>query len=521
MTILLSLLCVFLVLLFPGHPREFSVNSLLRLPLELPVIVLLLLWARQPAAQWICYALVLAMGTLLLLRLADIGSYLAFNRRFSPLLELHLVADGWNLASTAIGPLEAAGIVVVALLVLLLLAFLLYRCLAAISHLTGTARQQLTWVSGAVLIVGAAGMAAEYHFQYDGPVEAKILPEFSVRITNVTRSIKDQKAFVAELQKDTVLDNGSPTFSALADRDVIFIFVESYGRGYLDAEPFTARAQQRLQSVEDTISAAGLSSSSGWLTSPIRGGRSWLAHATFQSGLDIDNQARFDRLITTDRRSISRLFQGAGWHSVGLMPAIQFDWPEGVWYGYEDLRESGDMEYAGDRFGYATMPDQYTLSYFENSIRRVHEDPIVAMMALLTTHAPWTPIPRKLGWDLVGDGSIYDGSYRFGEKVSWKYRSKVQDMYVQTLDYTLDVIGEYAAKYADDAVLVILGDHQPPPIINGWGDSADVPIHIITRDKELLERLPLDNWMPGMKPDTSVEPRPMWTIRTTLSSVFK
>ena len=521
MAVGLSLLCLFAALLFPGHPKGFSADLLSRLPLEFPILVLILLWVTLPAARWICLGLVLAIGTLLLLRLADVGSYLAFNRRFSPLLELHLVADGWNLASTSIGPVEAALVVAAALIVLAILIFILYRCLMTIARLTGRIRKQLTWISSIALLIGAAGIGAEYHFNYNGPVEAKILPEFSWRITNVRNSIKDQKKFITELGVDNVLDDRSPTFKQLAGRDVIFLFVESYGRGYLDAERFSASAQQRLQSVEDTINNAGLLASSGWLTSPIRGGRSWLAHATFASGLEIDNQARFDRLITTERRPISHLFRDAGWQSVGLMPAIQFAWPEGVWYGFEDLRESADMGFAGERFGYVTMPDQYILSFLENSIRRKYDEPIVATAALLSTHAPWTPLPKKLDWDLINDGAIYDGSNRFGEPISWKYRSKVQDMYTQSFDYTLDVIGEFAAKYADDAVIVVLGDHQPPPIINGWGASADVPVHIITNDQSLLDQLPADNWISGMLPDDSVEPQPMANMRSLLSTVFE
>ena len=91
------------------------------------MLILLLIAFNQRIGRWLCILLVFAIGLLLLLRLADLGTYLAFNRRFSPLLELHLVADGWNLASTATGPVEAGFIVVIALIFLLALAALLYR----------------------------------------------------------------------------------------------------------------------------------------------------------------------------------------------------------------------------------------------------------------------------------------------------------------------------------------------------------------------------------------------------------
>ena len=438
--LLLSVLLLLLVLLFPGHPKEFVPSTWLRFPLELPVLIVALLLVSQRAGRWLSVAIVLALGLLLLLRLADLGSYLAFNRRFSPLLELHLVADGWNLASTTIGPLQATLIVLLTLIILVALAYLLYRCLLTISHAKGGSRKFVLFASILAGLVSAASLLAEKRFDFDGPAEARLVPEYVSRVSNVQRSIADQRTFVKELERDSVLDSGEPKFAALAGRDVILIFIESYGRGYLNAERFAPVAKKQLSDVEQIITAAGLHSRSGWMTSPIRGGRSWLAHATLQSGLNIDNQARFDRLVTTDRRSLSNLFQQAGWQSIGVMPAIQFAWPEGVWYSYQDLYTSTEMGYRGERFGYVTMPDQYTMAHFQNAIRAPADKPVMAMLSLLTTHAPWTPLPNTLDWDSIGNGAVYDGSQRYGEKISWKYRSLVQDMYTQSFEYTLNVL---------------------------------------------------------------------------------
>ncbi len=519
--LLISLLVLLAVLLFPGHPKDFVAASLVRLPLELPVLVFFLMLVKGRGNRWLCAFVVLLMGLLLLLRLADLGSYLAFNRRFSPLLEWHLIADGWNLASTSIGVTEAVAISVVVLILLVLLGWILYRCLRTIARVGGTTRKTLLAVCIVTATTGLIALSAERWYDYSSPIEAKLLPELGTRVTTIRKSITDQQVFVDQLQHDAVLDVHTPTFSALSGRDIILVFVESYGRGYLDAQRYAQRAKTRLAAVTDTIAGAGLNMRSGWLTSPIRGGRSWLAHATLQSGLLVSNQARFDRLITTNRQSLTRLFQQAGWHTIGLMPAIQFHWPEGTWYGYNELHTNNEMAYSGDRFGYVTMPDQYTLSHFETAVRHQQNKPVMATLALLSTHAPWTPLPKKIDWSLVGDGSVYDGSYRFGEPISWKFRSKVQDMYADSFDYTLDVIGEYAARYADDAMIIIVGDHQPPPIINGWGKSADVPIHIITRDTALLERLPDEFWVNGMIPNDAIRSQSMASFRQSLSTLFE
>src|SRR3712207_7434399 len=56
--------------------------------------------------------------------------------------------------------------------------------------------------------------------------------------------------------------------------------------------------------------------------------RSWLAHSTFQSGLWIDSQRRYDVLMRSDRLTLSQFFGKAGWRSVGVIPANNRDWPD-------------------------------------------------------------------------------------------------------------------------------------------------------------------------------------------------
>ena len=65
--------------------------------------------------------------------------------------------------------------------------------------------------------------------------------------------------------------------------------------------------------------AAGFSSRSAFLTSPTYAGISWLAHATLQSGLWIDNQQRYNQLLQTDRLTLSAAFKRAGWRTVAAV----------------------------------------------------------------------------------------------------------------------------------------------------------------------------------------------------------
>ena len=49
-------------------------------------------------------------------------------------------------------------------------------------------------------------------------------------------------------------------------------------------------------------------------------------------------------------------------------------------------------------------------------------------------------------------------------------------------------------------MLVVLGDHQPLPLITGEGASRDVPISVVTRDQGVLQRIAPWGWAEGLHP---------------------
>jgi len=518
---LLTLAVLLGILLFPGHPERFTAGHFARLPLEWPFVVLLLLMLSGPALKLLRFILVALLGLALLLRMADIGSYIAFDRRFSPLVEWHLLGDGWNLASQQIGRLEAGFFIATATILLIGLAIGLFAGLGAVGRLSGKPK---LLVGGFALAALATGTLALWFQDSDSEmqlVQAGFLPELIDRSKDMQRSIVDQQAFIAELGVDPLSASEPPTFAALTDLDVAFVFVESYGRSYLTDEDLGPPAKKRLAKIQNQINEAGLHVRSGWMTSSVRGGRSWLTHASFASGLEINNQARHDRLVASDRMSLYGLFAQAGWHSVGIVPAIREAWPEGAWYRFDTTYDFQAMNYKGEPFGWVTMPDQYTLSAFEHNIRQTSQRPVMAEIALISSHVPWTPLPRLVPWESVGDGSVFDGSHRFGEPMKWNDRTHVREMYAKSLDYSLATLGEYLSRHGRGALFVIHGDHQPASIIAGWGKTADVPIHIVSENPALLDRLPTDVFTSGMLPNPTSRSLPMWSMRELMATVYE
>jgi hypothetical protein len=264
--------------------------------------------------------------------------------------------------------------------------------------------------------------------------------------------------------------------------------------------------------VESEIRAAGLDVRSGWLTSPTVGGISWLAHGTLLSGLWVNNQGRYDRMITSDRTSLNNLFRTSGWQTTAVMPAITLDWPEAGYFGYDSIRDAAGLGYKGKPFNWITMPDQYTLSAFERLERQGRPEaghkPLMTEMALISSHAPWTPIPTLIDWNKVSDGSVFNAQAESGDppSVVWADPNRVRHQYITSIDYTLETLGSYMARYGKNTLFILLGDHQPASIVTGEGASRDVPMHIVSGNPELLKRLDSWHWQAGMVPlkDTPV-----------------
>jgi hypothetical protein len=257
----------------------------------------------------------------------------------------------------------------------------------------------------------------------------------------------------------------------------------------------------------------------------VAGGGSWLAHATFLSGLRVDNQQRHHTLVSSDRLTLSSAFRRAGWQTTAVMPGTTRAWPEGDFFGYQRVYDSRNLGYRGPSFSWATMPDQYTLSAFERLEHdRPDHPPLMAEIVLVSSHAPWAPVPRLVNWDDIGDGSIFDAMAEAGDPpdiIRTRDAGRVRTDYRRSVEYSLNSVISYLETYGDDdLVLVFLGDHQPAPVVTGEGASHDVPITIVARDPAVLDRISGWGWQDGLKPGLLAPVWPMDAFRDRFLTAF-
>jgi hypothetical protein len=94
-------------------------------------------------------------------------------------------------------------------------------------------------------------------------------------------------------------------------------------------------------------------------------------------------------------------------------------------------------------------------------------------------------------------------------------------MYGRSLELSMPIIGEYIERYGENALILIMGDHQPASVIAGWAPDAAVPLHVVSDSQELLSRLDSAQFTPGMIPADEHPLIPMQSLRKWLSTTFE
>lgn len=518
-----ALLVLHLVFVLPDHADEAGRAALLRVPVELPIVILLLLAA--PPRRWpqVRAAAAAALGLLVLLGLADLATQASLGRPFRPMLDLHLVGASFDLLATALGPVRAVALAAAATLAWIASVIALNRAIEALRP-AGHLRARLAGIAAAAAILVGAAHASAVAGLTPAVTTAGVSQSLRGHLGAFRDGLADRARFRAELAGDAFAEVPADRLLArLRGIDVVFLFVESYGRSTLERQPYAPTVRGLLADFESAAQAAGFDARSAWVTAPIRGGQSWLAHATLLAGLRIGDQRRFESLIASDRQTLVGDFRRAGWRAIAVLPATDRPWPEGRFFGFDRIYAAKDLGYAGEPFNWVTMPDQYTLSALQRlELDRRDGPALMATVALISSHAPWTPLPPVLAWEDVGDGTVFTEA-REGDPpaVVWRDPERVRAQYLRSIAYVLRTVQSWVVAYGrDDALFVIVGDHQPAGIVSGDDTSFDVPIHLLSRDPRVIGVVAGWGWHRGMRPDADAPVWPMAAIRERLLDAF-
>lgn len=502
-------------LLLPNQPDRLTPAAFVRLPGEGIVCAAVLLVLPATARRAGAVALGVVIGLVTLLKCLDIGFHSILFRSFDPVLDWRLLGSAADYLRETSGSTGEGAVVAGALLLSVAVPVLTAAATVRLTSLMVRHRARSVRV---VLVLGTAWTTCVVlGLRTDGAPVAAALDAglLGDRAQQVRVSLADARLFRRQAAVDAFARTPPDRLlTGLRGKDVLFTFVESYGRSAIEDPELGPRVDAVLRKSTAALGAAGFQARSGWLRSPVTGGGSWLAHSTFLSGLWISNQQRFRTLTSSDRTTLTGSFRRAGaWRTVGVVPGVLVTWPEGRFFGLDHVYDGRHLGYRGPDFGWSQVPDQFALETFERrEFGRRGRHPLMAEIVLTSSHYPWAPVPRVVDWAALGDGSVFRQVRRGGrtEKEVWSSPAGVRAAYRASIEYSLTSLVDFLRRYGDEnTVLVFLGDHQPVPTVTANSTRRDVPVTLVAHDPRVLARLSGWGWTKGLQPAPNA---PVWAM---------
>jgi hypothetical protein len=320
------------------------------------------------------------------------------------------------------------------------------------------------------------------------------------------REARSHSDRVASASPEAADDLSHSDLSLVSGADVLLLFIESYGATSFDRPEFAGPLSAARSRLDAAIHDTNRDVVSAFVESPTFGGNSWLAHINLLSGVEVHDPDTNALLMTQKRDTLVTAFARHGYRTVALMPGMRQAWPEGAFYGFDDVYGSKRLEYRGPEFGWWDIPDQYTLarmSALESG--RAASAPLFVFLPTVTSHMPFSPIPPyQPDWRRLLTSTPYDAAdvdRAFSRTPEWLH---LGPDYVASLTYATDSLAGYLRSGAGrDFVMIVIGDHQPPAAVTGEGASWDVPVHVIAgrnRRGPVLDRLRARGFRSGLTP---------------------
>jgi hypothetical protein len=474
------------------------------LSVELAVLLLLLalsnawLGPTAPRAVAVLSALVVlfALG-----RYGDVTAPALYGREVNLYWDAPRLVSVVQMLARAASTWQVIAVLGGALVVLILLYLLAHWSLRRVDSVLRNERTaRLVFGTGSALLI-ASFLAQQLSDQVPR------VPRFSIP---VSRTYATQVARIVDALSSRrvarILPPSPPLHSnleALAGSDVLLVFFESYGSVTYDRAEYERVVEPARERLAKALNDTGRGAASAFVLSPTFGGQSVLAHLSLLSGIEVRDSTHYALLMTQKRQTLVSAFKTAGYRTVAVMPGMRQDWPEGAFYGFDDIYDAAKLHYGGPAFGYFRIPDQYTLAALEaGELQREPRKPLFVFFPTVSTHMPFRPVPPfQPDWRRLLSAEPYDAAplqRALAQRTDWTAMGK---SYVSSVAYFFDVLASYLRERAsDDEVLIVLGDHQPAANVSGEGAPWDVPVHIISRRRDILEALERHGFRSGLKP---------------------
>jgi hypothetical protein len=290
--------------------------------------------------------------------------------------------------------------------------------------------------------------------------------------------------------------------------NVYLLMIEAYGE-VLATWDMTEPYRALMSRVEARLKAAGYTARTAYSAAPVYGGRSWFSIATVHTGILVDQPQSYAALepVAGDIPTLTKFFRAQGYHTLSLQPgtAVRAGLPQPDLFKHERLIDASEIGYRGRRWGFFTIPDQYSLGAFRERYPMVTDEPHYWFFMSVSTHFPWigeVP-PYVRDWKTL-DGAAPEavtGDPRWPPLPGVdKIASELRSAYLRSIEYEWRVLTDMLEKDpSKELVVIVVGDHQPRLESNPPGEvTFNSPVHVISRDPTFVERFAQTGFQPGL-----------------------
>jgi hypothetical protein len=433
-------------------------------------------WLRRITVIWVF----LVLG-----RYADVTATALFGRDINLYWDLRFIPDVVSLLAKAAHVWLVLGAVVATVAVIALLYIVLRWALGRVAAAAHDRRERIALaLAAAVIIVPGVPVARPVTFTYARQVGV------AIRAISGKTAVPPSPAMMSNLAR-------------VKDADVYLIFLESYGAVTFDRPEFASGLAPARAAFDTAIHDTNRDVVSAFVESPTFGGNSWLAHISLMSGVEVRDPDVNAMLMAQKRDTIVTNFKREGFRTIALMPGLWQAWPEGAFYGFDEIYGGERLDYRGPPFGWFDIPDQYALAKFDAlEADKVRRPPLFMFFPTISTHTPFRPTPPyQPDWNRVVTDQPFDQAdldRSFDQQADWL---NLGPSYVDAMAYTYATLSGYLRPRAGrDVVMILLGDHQPPALVSGEGAPWDVPVHVITNRRDVLDALVAKGFRRGLTP---------------------
>jgi hypothetical protein len=465
-------------------------------------------WRRRPMVG-ATIAVALFLTLIRLYRISDGLVHKNYYREVKLYLDLPLLPDFWRLMHMSLPlPKLVLGTVLLFVVLVAFTAVAFFALTYAQNYLARGWPERLVFLGGLAAAFALTPLwpaRGEQVLVRYGLFGHTVAPEgvAQARYAASAARLRQRKSIEIRLVQEQLQATPS-NLQRLKGADFLMFLVESYGSAVYRHRSMAASGCPAVDQFTNSLATKGYLIASRYMNSSTYGGGSWFAHATLRTGVPVRDSLEFALVLhrRPPPQTMANVFKQAGYRTVLVQPGTVRPWPPGLVHGFEGSHFAFHMDYAGPSFGWAPMPDQYTIHVVHQKEMQTAKKPLFVEYALVSSHAPWTPVPQTIpDWSKLDGGRIYNTTPGIKFNVSWTNMDEGGTAYMYSLCYDFDVLRRYISERIErDSFIVILGDHQPPGAITYDDPSWAVPVHVISKDRDLIDHFIANGYTPGMVP---------------------